>query len=833
MNPGDNEPPKKENLNEPSEADHPAMGGMMREYARTGGPGDDEGFLARVRRATGIGGGAGEEDWPWLFSGFFWKVAAAALVMFTAFTGVRTWMIYHGKADPTEVFVFTQPRITPGQIAAVRVMVRDARNHIPVPNARVHVMMAGANVNKRLGTVQTDEEGIADVTAEVSDTLKEGDYTISVEVSGKSGHAHAEQTVTFERTYRTMLSTDKPLYQPGQIIHMRALSLETDSMSPAADREVVFEVRDAKGNKVFAKKTETSAFGIASADFQLANQVNTGEYSLAVTVGDTTSERAVTVDRYTLPKYRIDLSADRSYYKPGDTMSVSLDANYTFGKPVGAADVTIRAEEFIERFRAFETVKGKTNENGRFDFQLPLKDAFVGQPLNQGNAFVRLNAEVTDATGETRNQTLEVKVTNNTILVELFPESGELVQGVENVLYVMTAYPDGSPAETTIFTGGGTKVVTNELGIGKMKLTPNKPNLKLTLSARDSRNQQTRVEKVLTVGAQKEGVLLRVEKALYSQGETAQLTVLSASAARRVFVDVVRNGRSFLTTAVDLQGGQGTYALDLPPDVVGSLQLQAYAILKDGEIARDTKLIQVQRADQLKVTAKLNAETYRPAEEAMIDFLVTSKEGDPVEAALSLSAVDEAVFALNDARPGLEEMYFLIQEEILKPRFQLVRPPMVDFTQVPDETNEELEEANVVAFAAVGGGGAPVQTAGAKLAEREQQVREERRAKRHSLIRLLADLPFTLFAIFGGLFLFYSVSRVKVDPSGTEAQIQVDAFKRRMVHLCVILILAVVTTPVAIAVMGSMDIIRDELMLTMMVVAITVAWDGGARHQGK
>ena len=43
--------------------------------------------------------------------------------------------------------------------------------------------------------------------------------------------------------------------------------------------------------------------------------------------------------------------------------------------------------------------------------------------------------------------------------------------------------------------------------------------------------------------------------------------------------------------------------------------------LQSGDIARDTKLIQVHQAQQLLVEARLDAETYKPAEKAMIEFL--------------------------------------------------------------------------------------------------------------------------------------------------------------------------------------------------------------------
>ncbi|MGA0872170.1 MAG: hypothetical protein ACO3SJ_04775, partial [Phycisphaerales bacterium] len=95
-----------------------------------------------------------------------------------------------------------------------------------------------------------------------------------------------------------------------------------------------------------------------------------------------------------------DLESDRPWYRPGETVKLTLDANYTFGKPVAGAEVRIVAEEFIERFRQFGKVEGVTGEDGALTLRLPLKDAFVGQELNQGDAFARFTAEASAAGGE-------------------------------------------------------------------------------------------------------------------------------------------------------------------------------------------------------------------------------------------------------------------------------------------------------------------------------------------------------------------------------------------------------------------------------------------------
>jgi len=774
------QPPK------PTESDNLVMDGMLREYARTGSPGDDESFIAAINDAvqSSIAGVQHESDWPWLFSWRFWTIAASILVVCSVAIGGRSVMINTAQADPTEVHLFSRGRVLPGEPASVRVLVRDARNQRPVSGAQVRLSMLGPDMQQELVTATTNSDGIADITAELEADMPNGDYEWQANVSGSTGKAEARQTVSVTRSFRTMLSTDKPKYQPGQIIHMRALSLDTDTLQPATGRSIAFAVRDARGNKVFGKSATTSEFGIAAADFKLASQVNEGDYTIDVTVGDTTSERNVSVERYVLPKFRVGLAADRGFYAPRNIVDLTLDSNYTFGKPVPNAKVTIRADEFIEKFRTFRTIQGTTDADGKFAAQLALKEAFVGQPLNKGDAFVRLVAEVTDATGETQQQTLKVIVTDSPIRIEVFPESGELVQNVENRIYVVTTRPDGSPLSAAIETAGGTRIETNEVGIGKLKLTPTGTDMKLMLTARDPiTGAESRAIRHLRVDQRLDGLLLRTDRAVYRQGETANLTVLSASRARRVFVDAVRNGRTVTSASIELADQTGTHAFDLPIDLAGSIQLQAYAILEDGEIIRDTKLIQVHRADQLRIEATLDAETYKPAEKALINFLVTSKHGNPVAAALSLAAVDEAVFALNDARPGLEEMYFLVQEEILKPRYQFVTQPRSNFVTVQsDRTKDNLEEANVIRFSAVEGTNAvaPASATGIPLAERQEQLLASQIEDWQFRMSLLGAVPFWSFILTATVLLVYGVSRLRFKSAATVDQLNVKQFRRSM-----------------------------------------------------
>ncbi|MEM7394976.1 MAG: hypothetical protein AAF492_21805, partial [Verrucomicrobiota bacterium] len=384
-------------------------------------------------------------------------------------------------------------------------------------------------------------------------------------------------------------------------------------------------------------------------------------------------------------------------------------------------------------------------------FEVPLKSSFVGQDLKRGDAMVLFEAKVVDPAGYRQVKQSPVTVTTRPIRTEVFPESGNLALNVENVVYIVTAYPDGRPAKTKIKVGSQAEVIeTSELGIAKVKITPNKQQLQLSIRAEDETGLVANTTHRLRIGDAHHNFLLRTDRSVYRQGETANIEVLAGAGMNRIFLDVVKNRKTFLMKSVEIVEGRGEVALDLPLDLMGTLELHAYRIMPDGQIVEDTKLIQVHRADALAVEATLDRDSYKPAEKAIIEFAVKDEKGAPAQAALSLAAVDEAVFALNDARPGLEAIYFLLQEEILKPRYQMEAQPPINFKDTfyaPPEPEPDWQEAEVVLFAGSEGDDKPKMNHGQSFEEKQAVVVQEKKDYGDRTMTGVGLIPLGIFVV--------------------------------------------------------------------------------------
>jgi hypothetical protein len=73
----------------------------------------------------------------------------------------------------------------------------------------------------------------------------------------------------------------------------------------------------------------------------------------------------------------------------------------------------------------------------------------------------------------------------------------------------------------------------------------------------------------------------------------------------------------------------------------------------------------------LNIAILPDRDVYRPGDTSKITFNVTNAQGKGVQSALGVAGVDEAVFALAEQDPGFAKLYFLLQKELLEPKYQV------------------------------------------------------------------------------------------------------------------------------------------------------------------
>ncbi|MGM0576388.1 MAG: MG2 domain-containing protein [Myxococcota bacterium] len=588
-------------------------------------------------------------------------------------SGYRSLLVMLPKVD---LRARIPSKLTVGSGAKVRVFAIDPFTHAPKGNVPVSLRLEptedapeGAEAVEVQGTTDDEGSAVLDVPEQ-----EEGSYTAKATAEeGAYAAALAESDVEVERNHRVLVSTDKPIYQPGQTMHIRALALKKPRLDAEAGSELTFEVYDGKGNMVYRKFAETNDFGIAGTTFTLAREVNMGHYQVKAHLGGTTTTRTVNVERYSLPKFEVSLDLDREFYLVGENLHGVVDVGYFFGKPVVDGVVEVQAITQDVETTTIDTFQGSTNADGKFEFDLQIPDYLVGQPLETGNGLILLQVKVTDTAGHVQEKSTPVVVAEQPIDLVAVPESGGVVPGLENAVYVFATDPLNRPVDADLtVTVDGAEVDVEPVGdgVGRFLVTPDGA-LSFHVSAATMDGATASEDFEFSPGADDGGLLLRTDASLYQVGETATVQVFATGADGRMFLDVIKDGQTWLTDAADLVDGVATFSLDLDPSLVGDVVIEAYRVGADAAIARDKKMIFVQDAEGLDITVTPDKPAYEPGEEATLEFEVTDGEGEPAAAALGVQIVDEAVYAVTEMKPGLLETYFLIQEALREPKYEI------------------------------------------------------------------------------------------------------------------------------------------------------------------
>ncbi len=578
-----------------------------------------------------------------------------------------------------EVLLVTESEVEVERGGHFTLFVLDPATGKPIVGADVNVKLetedGGSELNETaVAELKTDANGNANGAIDVPEGSK-GAGTLKVTVTRDGAVDASEIAVQIVRDQKILMTTDKPMYQPGQTIHLRALALHAGDKRPEAKQELIFEIEDSKGNKLAKELRTTDEFGIAHAEIKLAKELNMGKWTLRAILGETITEKNVTVDRYTLPKFKTTVSLDEVWYAPGQSVKVSGEAKYFFGKPVAGGEVKVVASTFDIDFTPFADLTTTTNDEGLFSVDLNVPSHVVGLALEQGKGALKIDVTVTDLAGQTQSTTRSAPVAEGGITVALVPESGTLAAGLANEVFVVTSDPMGNPlaADVTI-THEGTELAaltTSEAGLAKFTLTPAGKSTELEVIATAGEESVT-AKRTLTAGEDTAAILLRTDQSVYAVGDTVNVSVLVGEARDRVYLDVVHRGRTVTMQAIEVADGKAGYAFDLDPSVEGDLLLSIFYITDKGTLVRDQKVLFVQAANELTINMSATKDSYLPGENATLNIEVADLDGKGVPSAVGVQIVDEAVFALQEVQPGLLKVFFELARELAEPQVNIV-----------------------------------------------------------------------------------------------------------------------------------------------------------------
>lgn len=532
------------------------------------------------------------------------------------------------------LMVWAPNRVDAGVSTAARAWVTDLNTGAPVE---------GVPVSLNGGEPQlTDLTGQVELTVAIDEIAgSELPFTVTVTPENAAPIA-VERTIQVvpAGSPKMFVSTDKPLYRPGQTMELRTLMLAAKDQTPMANEDVVFEVLDGKSTKVFREVAKTNSFGIASMRAPLAKQVNLGQYVVRVTTNEQKVERQVEVSEEKLPAFEVTVSLDEPYFPPGAEVTGTVQARYFFGQPVKDAVVAIAAGS--------ATFNGTTDTVGIMPFTLPALPYGVSA----------LNLQVTDTAGFAVTKAASALVADPSINVSLVPESSSVPNGTDWSLFVLTRGPTGAPVNASCTVGSDTtSIETGADGVGKVAMAG---GIQGAVSVSCSYEGLEGTAQVASPENDWAKVVARTDKTLYQPGEPITLTVSGRDGI--VFVDRLHRGRIVETREATIENG--SVALTFTPEAneSGTLQFTAYWLDEEGNLVNAQKTAYV-RTQGAKVSVETSQDSYLPGTDATLTFKVTDESGAGKASAIGVAIADEAVFALAGATsPTDVQAHFVLDD---------------------------------------------------------------------------------------------------------------------------------------------------------------------------
>ncbi len=251
--------------------------------------------------------------------------------------------------------------------------------------------------------------------------------------------------------YLIHLSTDKPIYRPGEPLFFRGVIMHALDRHPhAGTLPATIRITAPRGEVVWSS-TSIALDSVIGTQWDIPTDSMGGVYRIRVTASNCApASREFSIQAVRAPRLTTQLVFARAAYGPGDTVSAELAVSRSEGGVPAGAKVTIIARvDGTEIHRSVSTVDGSGKCHA--DFQLPAL-----MVSGQGSlAFV-----IDDGAQETAVRSIPISL--RSLDLHLYPEGGDLIAGMPTRLYGEAFLPNGRPADFTgdILNGAGAIVAT-------------------------------------------------------------------------------------------------------------------------------------------------------------------------------------------------------------------------------------------------------------------------------------------------------------------------------------------------------------------------------------
>ena len=517
----------------------------------------------------------------------------------------------------------------------------------------------------------TDESGRLEVTVP-ADMALPGQVELKVTALGEGKQEQVDTRLQVEPLrHVTQLALDKPLYQPGETIYYRSLTLSRFGLNVDRPITLRFEILDPGVAAVAGSQLEgVTQRGVGNGTFRIPDSAAGGEYTLVAKSPENAfpeERRAFHVSRYRLPRLKKELEFVRDSYAPGDRVVADFAAERAEGPAAAKAKLTVIATvdgQVVHR----QDTQASAGGSFQIEFDLPEK-------IERGDG--QLVVVVDDGgTRETIAKTIPINL--GKVEVRFYPEGGELVAGhpkdkqrdwLENRVYFTARDPLGEPVHIVgrIVNSRDTAVASVETtheGMGSFSFRP-MPGEKYRLKIQTPAGVAD--EPKLPEVSDSLEIVLTTGLGVFEPGEPLEFNVQSAKAGLPLVAAAWCRGVPVGQQAFTTVAGPNPVTVNLAERAGGVIRLTIYDYGEAEPRPLAERLVYRRSDRRLKVDVAGGSPRYAPGEKVEVSLRVTDGSGEPVASVLGVSVTDDALLNLADDDTPKMPTHFLLTTEVEKP----------------------------------------------------------------------------------------------------------------------------------------------------------------------
>jgi uncharacterized protein YfaS (alpha-2-macroglobulin family) len=556
----------------------------------------------------------------------------------------------------------------------------------PIANCQTNLLLD----HQLAATATTSTDGVAEASFDnrkpdtVVAVAQCGNDTVVTDPGSYSLHGEARTIVGY-------IYTDKPIYRPGHTVRIKGVLRwrAHDALIPFDQPQVEVSIADTD-DKVLQRQTlKVDAFGAVNTTFTVPAFASLGSYVIKIASGDQTATGAFEVQEYRKPEFEVTVTSPNRFVRQGSTIKATIKARYYFGQPVARGSVTYTLhksgyysplrwsddqeggdQEYVSDFAGDEISeqKARLNDQGEATVSIPL-------PVDDGSHdyTLRIEARVTDASGREVSGHGNVIGTFGDFMLSASPDRYMYAAGSSAAVNIRAMDYQGGPKasvpiavalERRKYSGGygsepdvtviARATVQTDAGgraTWQTKLPAESGSYTFHVTAPSAGRTVEDTASLWVPGpeerTEEEGeqyLELVADQKTYAPGQTAKLLVRGADTDATMLV--TKEAQTIAWHQVSrVKAGQPVEVPITDADI-GDTWVNI-AFIKNDRLYRAEKRVRVPETSRgLQVSITTDQAIAKPREPGVFTIHTADPSGAPVRAQVSLSVVDEAVYAV-------------------------------------------------------------------------------------------------------------------------------------------------------------------------------------------